>query len=74
MIFEIAKIYTNYKPYVYKLRDPKTKKIAPGYFNAFELRVVSSKFDKKYLDAKILKRMKNKQQQYKLVSYKDLPS
>ena len=64
----IAKIYHNYNPPVFRLKN-SAGKWAEGYYHASELAYLPTK-DRKFLQDKVIKRFRKSKK--KLVSYKGL--
>ena len=71
LIMEIAKIFTQFTPYIYQLRYHSTKKILPGYYGANELFRVPDNV--KFLKEKIIAKVRRRRQYNRIIKYKNLP-
>ena len=71
LIMEIAQIFTQFTPYIYKLRYHSTKKLVPGYYGASELFRVPD--DVKFLKEKIIAKVRRRRNYNRIIKYKDLP-
>ena len=67
----IDKVYTNYTPYVFVLKN-SAGKTEPGYYKAEELTPINPK-DIKFVQERVHKRFRRNKKKYKLVKYKNLP-
>ena len=70
--YEISKIYTNYTPWIFKLKNTYDGKEEPGYYLAEELFRLPK--DHKFIQDKVIKRFRKGKKKKKLVSFKGMDS